>query len=38
MRDAEGNSTNPLPSGPAPKQPNKATLTPEQIRQSASGS
>jgi peptidyl-prolyl cis-trans isomerase SurA len=38
VRDAEGNSTNPLPSGPAPKQPNKATLTPEQIRQSASGS
>ena len=37
VRDAQGNSTTPVPNGPAPKEPHKATLTPEQVQQSASG-
>ena len=37
VRDAQGNSTTPVPNGAAPKEPHKATLTPEQVQQSASG-
>ena len=37
VRDAQGNSTTPVPTGPAPKAPHKATLTPEQEQQSARG-
>lgn len=37
VRDASGNSTTPVPTGPAPTERHKATLTPEQVRQSAGG-
>jgi len=37
VRDAAGNSTTPVPTGTAPVERRKATLTPEQERQSASG-
>jgi peptidyl-prolyl cis-trans isomerase SurA len=37
VRDATGNSTTPVPTGPAPAERPKATLMPEQERQRASG-
>jgi peptidyl-prolyl cis-trans isomerase SurA len=37
VRDASGNSTTPVPTGPAPAERPKATLMPEQERQRASG-
>lgn len=37
VRDASGNSTTPVPTGPAPAAPHKATLTPEQQKLSAGG-
>ena len=38
VRDAAGNSTTPVQSGAAPAERPKPSLTPEQLRQSASGS
>ena len=37
VRDASGNSTTPIPTGQAPAERKKTTLTPEQERQRASG-
>lgn len=37
VRDAQGNSTTPVPTGPAPAERHKATLTPEQEKQRAGG-
>ena len=37
VRDAQGNSTTPVPNGAAPKEPHKATLTREQEQKSAGG-
>ena len=37
VRDATGNSTMPVPTGPAPAERRKTKLTPEQERQSAAG-
>ena len=37
VRDAAGNSTTPVPTGPAPKEAHKVVPTPEQRQQSASG-